>query len=70
MNITINGKRKFLEDELNPPTLLEVIKSLGYNSSLIVIEYNGAILPPSKWKEQRIQDKDNLEVVTIVGGGS
>jgi sulfur carrier protein len=34
------------------------------------VEYNGLILTPERWEAQQVQDGDNLEIVTIVGGGS
>lgn len=48
----------------------EVLTSLGYRPQLVVVEYNGAILPRPRWSEQLVQAGDTLEVVTIVGGGS
>ncbi len=69
MNIIVNGENKNINSP-PPPTLEKVITSLGYNPKLIVIEYNGKILPPSQWSTQEIKHEDRLEIVTIVGGGS
>jgi len=43
---------------------------LGYRPQLVVVEFNGAILPRQRWSEQLVREADGLEVVTIVGGGS
>ena len=70
MNITINGEIKSL-DVLAPSShLLKTVKLLGYNPKLIVVEFNGKILPPNKWSTQIVKEGDRLEIVTIVGGGS
>ena len=37
---------------------------------LVVVEFNGAILPRDRWSAQAVVESDVLEVVTIVGGGS
>lgn len=47
-----------------------VLTALGYRPQLVVVEYNGGILPRQRWSEQLVQAGDTLEVVTIVGGGS
>ena len=68
MKITINGELEELNPD--PPTLDKLISLLDYHPKLIVVEYNGTILPPSLWAEQEVKDEDSLEIVTIVGGGS
>ena len=50
--------------------LAKVIEALNHHPRLIVVEFNGIILPPNKWQYQHVQDGDTLEIVTIVGGGS
>jgi thiamine biosynthesis protein ThiS len=42
---------------------------LNLNIDLIVIEYNKIILPKSLWKLTMIKNNDEVEFVTIVGGG-
>ena len=42
---------------------------LNLNIDLIVIEYNKIILPKSLWKQTMIKNNDEVEFVTIVGGG-
>jgi sulfur carrier protein len=39
------------------------------NNTRIAIEYNGQIVPRSKFKEQTLVDGDQLEIVVAVGGG-
>jgi sulfur carrier protein len=47
-----------------------VLAALGYEPRLVVVEFNGAILPRDRWPAQAVVESDVLEVVTIVGGGS
>ncbi|MFZ9463642.1 MAG: sulfur carrier protein ThiS, partial [Vulcanococcus sp.] len=51
-------------------SLQQLLEHLGYRPQLVVVEYNGAILPRQCWPEQLVREADGLEVVTIVGGGS
>ena len=70
MKITINGEIKAIEPSQKTLTLAKLIEQLGHHPRLIVVEFNGTILSPQIWGEQKIQDGDSLEIVTIVGGGS
>lgn len=51
-------------------TLEALLRHAGYEPRLVVVEFNGEILPRSRWSEQAVQAGDALEIVTIVGGGS
>ncbi len=70
MKVTINGVLNQIQVDHNSLSLDRLIKQLGHHPRLVVVEYNGTILTPEKWEEQQISDGDNLEIVTIVGGGS
>ena len=52
-----------------PLTLLELIIYFNYNKSLLVLEYNNVICNTKNWGQIFIQNKDKIEIVTIVGGG-
>lgn len=67
ITIQVNGEPRQCAAGLG---LDEVLSSLGYRPQLVVVEFNGAILPRQCWAEQQVQESDCLEVVTIVGGGS
>lgn len=47
-----------------------VLVALGYQPRLVVVEFNGEILPRASWADQPVREADAVEVVTIVGGGS
>ena len=70
LKLTVNGEVRCLDPEPMPPTLEAVIAALGHNPQLVVAEHNGIIIPRSQWTSSTVDEGDNLEIVTIVGGGS
>ena len=65
--VQVNGEPRRLAAGLS---LEAVLESLGYQPQLVVVEFNGAILPRRLWQGQPVVESDAIEVVTIVGGGS
>ena len=70
MKLNINGESKVFKEIREGSNLLKVIEQLGYNPKLIVVEFNGEILNTKLWVTQPVKEDDNIEIVTIVGGGS
>ena len=70
MKLIINGDEKIIETKKSSLSLANLIEQLGHDPRLIVVELNGTILTPDNWSQERLQDGDSLEIVTIVGGGS
>ena len=70
LQLTVNGEALTLDPQPDPPGLLQVIEALGHNPALVVVEHNGTIVPRRRWPNSTILNGDNLEIVTIVGGGS
>ena len=70
MKLTINGQQTNIKTKASTITLEELMKVLNHQPRLVVVEFNGVILPPKKWEHQKVIDGDKLEIVTIVGGGS
>uniref|UniRef100_A0AB74TQI9 Thiamine biosynthesis protein S n=1 Tax=Discostella guiyangensis TaxID=3145224 RepID=A0AB74TQI9_9STRA len=62
----LNGEQFFSDKIIN---LRNIIQYFHYNSSLLVLEYNHFICPQENWDTIFINDKDKIEIVTIVGGG-
>ena len=67
ITILVNGEPRTAPAGLN---LEEMLRELGFQPRLVVVEFNGQILPRRCWAEQPVVESDALEVVTIVGGGS
>ncbi len=70
MRLRINGEVKTIDNSDEEFFLEGLIKHLGYQPQLVVVELNGIIINPNSWINTKIKDGDCLEVVTIVGGGS
>ena len=67
IRLQVNGDQRVCSDGLN---LEQALLELGYQPRLVVVEFNGTILPRQAWFAQPVVESDVLEVVTIVGGGS
>jgi sulfur carrier protein len=67
ITIRVNGEARTAPAGL---TLEALLQELGFSPRLVVVEFNGAILPRQRWSAQPVVESDALEVVTIVGGGS
>jgi len=69
MKIKLNGEEKKIELD-NENTLLSVVlNSMGYKPNTVVVELNHSIINSLKWEKVKLKDGDNLEIVSIVGGG-
>jgi sulfur carrier protein len=62
----LNGKTYKTNHTL---TLFNLLVYFNYNQSLLVLEYNNRICNKKNWNQIFIQDRDKIEIVTIVGGG-
>ena len=64
--LQVNGESRQATAGLS---LQQLLVELGYEPRLVVVEFNGAIVPRAQWPDQPVAVGDRLEVVTIVGGG-
>ena len=65
-NFFLNNEKYTIDTDI---TLSDLITYFDYNESLLVLEYNQVIFNKTHWKKTLIQDLDEIEIVTIVGGG-
>jgi sulfur carrier protein len=66
MNIRINGNEQSLQGNIS---IFELIKERGLNPARIVVEHNYGIIPKEKWADTLLNEEDNIEIVSFVGGG-
>ena len=66
-NILILNGSKYIYDSTF--TVLELIRYLGFNQNVIVIDYNGMVLEQSQWQQTHVNNQDSLEILSIAGGG-
>ena len=69
MKIKVNGEEKKLELDQENALLSTALNLMGYNSKTIIVELNDLIINSIKWGNVKLKDGDNLEIVSIVGGG-
>ncbi len=69
MKIRVNGEEKKIELDQENPLLSQALKHMGYKPNTIVVELNNLIINSMKWGKVKLKDGDNLEIVSIVGGG-
>jgi len=69
MKIKVNGQEKKIVLDQEKAYLSTVLNLMGYKPNTIVVELNNLIINSIKWDEVKLKDGDNLEIVSIVGGG-
>ena len=69
MKIKVNGEEKNIKLDQENALLSTALNSMGYKPNTIVVELNNLIVNSTKWGKVNLQDGDNLEIVSIVGGG-
>ena len=63
--VKVNGEEVNIEGK----TIAEFILTTEYDPKRIAVERNGDIVPKAQYSETVLEDGDNLEVVSFVGGG-
>ena len=69
MKIKVNGEEKKIELDKENALLSTALHHMGYKPNTIVVELNNLIINSMKWEKVKIKEGDNLEIVSIVGGG-
>ncbi|HBG30383.1 sulfur carrier protein ThiS [Candidatus Macondimonas diazotrophica] len=67
ISIELNGAPTMLDADL---TLADLLLREGLLERRIAVEYNGEIIPRSRYPDIRLQAGDRLEVVHAIGGGA
>lgn len=65
MQLRINGKQESIEGK----TIKDIIENKQLNAEHIVIEHNKQIIPKEKWGNVPLNENDDIEIVSFVGGG-
>ena len=69
MKIKVNGQEIKIDLDQKNALLSTAINFMGYKPNTIVVELNDLIINSTKWGKVKLKDGDNLEIVSIVGGG-
>ncbi len=67
MNITVNGEKKEVPDNM---TVLGLLELLQIRHQQVAVELNDAIVKKERYGQTGIGEGDSLEVVSFMGGGS
>ena len=66
LSIRVNGEHRRVHAGM---TLLELAGELGLETTKVAVERNLSIVPRATLGQVLIEDGDDLEIVTFVGGG-
>ncbi len=66
MKIRLNGEPRDLPDRLSVAALVE---ELGLLPTQVAVEVNRALVPRASRDETLLSEGDEIELVTLVGGG-
>lgn len=66
MRILVNGEWR---DESDGISLVDLLDSLSLEPHRVAVERNKRIVPRKQYGETALADRDELEIVTLVGGG-
>ena len=69
MKIKVNGEEKKIALDQENDLLSKALNHMGYKPNTIIVELNNLIINSIKWEKVKIKEGDNLEIVSIVGGG-
>ena len=65
MKIIINNK----EREVISISILELIQELKLQNKFLAITKNGKLIKKTKWKSEKIEPNDKLDIFSPAGGG-
>jgi len=65
MKISVNGE----SEEISGGTVMNYIINKGLKPDAVIVEYNYKIIKKLEWEDTLLKGNDNLEILSIVGGG-
>ena len=66
MRILVNGKWQEAPDGIS---IAELLESLSMQPHRVAVEHNKQLVPRGRHGDVRLTEGDDLEIVTLVGGG-
>ena len=67
MNITVNGEKKEVPDNI---TVIGLLMHMNIQHQRVAVELNEQIVKKDSYAQTAIKEGDALEVVSFMGGGS
>jgi thiazole synthase len=65
--ITLNGEPRPLPE---PLTVSDLLRTIGRDGHAVAVEVNRDVVPRAQHAQTKLSDGDQVEIVTLVGGGS
>ncbi|TWT52310.1 hypothetical protein KOR42_29960 [Thalassoglobus neptunius] len=66
MRISVNGETHDVKEQT---TIAQLLSELGKNPKFLAVERNRELIPRAKHSDCALEEGDELEIVTLVGGG-
>ena len=66
ITITLNGENRSIDAD---SSIAELLENLKINNRYCAVERNQQLVPREQHEACRLEDGDQVEVVTLVGGG-
>ena len=66
ISITVNGRQVEIESEMDVEQLLDTV---DVPPNYLAVEVNAEVVPREEYGERVVKAGDEVEVVTLVGGG-
>jgi thiamine biosynthesis protein ThiS len=70
LTLILNGNNRSFATLSPSSTLEQVIAELGLKGDRVAVEHNGEIVPRAQWADTTLSERDRLEFVHFVGGGT
>lgn len=67
MKLKINGKELIVPDDVT--SVEKLLTHLGLAKKIVVVEKNGVVIEKEMHVEESVNDSDQIEIITFVGGG-
>ena len=66
MRVTLNGAERDFDRDT---TIAQLVDEITKDRSRVAVERNRMIVPRAEWEYSIVSDGDEVEIVTLVGGG-
>jgi len=66
VNVVLNGESRILADDA---TVGDLLQQLRLDARYLAVELNRRVVPRTEHGRQPLREGDQIEIVTLVGGG-
>lgn len=66
MKLQVNGKE---HEHTGDGTVAALVHEVGATPEHTALTVNGSVIPSAEWTQAKLNDGDQVEILTFVGGG-